>query len=78
MTAKRKKELLWAIQRAHMLLVRNACRYETFHGVLNRADVRALRTLAQFVQKVLIESETLYIASRRYPVRPIALQRFLI
>jgi hypothetical protein len=41
----RKKDVRWALQRARELLERNACRYETFEGVLSRADVRALRAL---------------------------------
>ena len=41
----RKKDVRRALERARELLERNASPYETFEGVLNRADVRALRTL---------------------------------
>jgi hypothetical protein len=51
----RKKDVHRALERARELLERNASPYETFEGVLNRADVRALETLVglaeQFVRK---------------------------
>lgn len=46
-----KKHVRWALERARELLERNACPYETFEGVLNRADVRALRTLAGLAEQ---------------------------
>ena len=47
----RKKDVRWALERAGELLERNASPYETFEGVLNRADVRALRTLVGLAEQ---------------------------
>jgi len=73
MSRKLRKKLIWAVNRAEMLLVRNSCPHETFHGVLNQVDVRALRALANFAHKSVVASETRYIASARYPLRPLLL-----
>lgn len=61
MPPKQKKKLLWALQRTQLLLGRNACPHETFHRVLNRADVHALRTLSEFAKKELARAETTFI-----------------
>jgi len=67
----RKKKLDWAVKRTRLLLARNACHHETFYGALNRADVRALRTLAGFALRALVANETYYLGSAGYPVKPI-------
>lgn len=55
MPPKRRKELLWAARRAQELIERNADPIDTFEGVLNRADVRALRLLKKFAMRSLVE-----------------------
>lgn len=42
---KGRQAVRWAIQRAEELVQRNRDPIDTFEGVLNRADVRALNTL---------------------------------
>ncbi len=73
MSRKLKKNLVWAADRAEMLLVRNRCPREMFHGVLNPADVRALRILQNFARQCVVASKTRWIASSRYSVRPVFL-----
>ena len=53
MSPKRSKELRQALKRTHELLARNVDPYETFEGVLNHWDVRALNTLAGFAEQAL-------------------------
>lgn len=53
MSRRKKRELLWAVERGKELLARNANAIETFHGVLNRADVRALHSLVRFAERSL-------------------------
>lgn len=53
MSAKRKKELRWALKRTNELLARNADPCETFEGVLNRSDVRALKAVVGFAERAL-------------------------
>jgi hypothetical protein len=71
MGPKRKKKILSAVDRTSELLARNACPIETLYGVLSRADVYALRTLAEFALKAVTASETHYLGSRRYPIKRI-------
>ncbi len=53
----RKKDARWALERARELLERNASPYETFEGVLNRADVCALRTLIGLAEQFVARQE---------------------
>jgi len=53
MPLKQKKELRWAISRANELLARNADPCETFEGVLNQWDVRALKTLVKSAEETI-------------------------
>ena len=43
----------WAIRRAEELLERNRSPIDTFEGVLNKGDVRALNTLLRIATKSL-------------------------
>lgn len=44
---KGRQAVRWAIQRTEQLLERNRDPIDTFEGVLNRSDVRALNTLVR-------------------------------
>ncbi|OFV87134.1 MAG: hypothetical protein A3D93_01755 [Acidobacteria bacterium RIFCSPHIGHO2_12_FULL_67_30] len=54
MSRKLRKKVQWGLKRVEELLERNACHSDTFYRVLNRADVRALRSLANFVEDTLV------------------------
>jgi len=65
MSTKRKKQLCWALKRTNELLARNIEPYETFEGVLNQMDVRALKSLVAFAERALVARRT----SRRQEAR---------
>lgn len=57
MTRKLRKKVQWGLKRVEELLERNAAHSDTFYRVLNRADVRALRSLANFTKETLVAQE---------------------